>query len=963
LHSEILVGLLAPLVAGTDEMHQRPQPADLTSGPGFLRSGGEMRERIRAHDWAPSSLGPPAGWPPPLKTVLGIMLSANQPMFVAWGPARILIYNDAYIDILGGNHPSALGRPFFEVWPELFDRVGPIMDRAFVGEPTFMDDIELVLHRHGYPEEAHFSFVYAPMQNDDGEVDGVFCACSETTRQVLAKREQRETETRNRQILDSAIDYAVIATDLNGRVTRWNEGAHRILGWTESEMLGQTISRIFTPEDRASDERSYEARFTAEAGAGNHERWHVRKDGQRFWASGEVSPLRNEAGDIVGFVKVLRDHTDQRRAESRLRESEARFRSLAEATPGFIWTADAEGASTYASPRWYSYSGTRPGQAEGDGWLRSVHPEDRERTQELWSASVASGDLFETELRLCAADGSYHWWLVRALPIRDESGAISAWAGVCTDITAIVAAREALARLSEELEVQVAERTADRNRAWTLSTDVMVVTQGDSTITAVNPAWTTVLGWAEHELIGRSFFDFVHPDDAACTRGAAALLGEGTTVQSFETRYRHSDGSYRWLSWTGVPGGGFITAVGRDITGEKARAEALAKTEEALRQSQKMEAVGQLTGGLAHDFNNLLTGISGSLELLSARLVQGRLQDAERYITAAQGAAKRAASLTHRLLAFSRRQTLDPRPTDVNRLIADMEELIRRTVGPAVAIEVVGASGLWSTMVDPNQLENALLNLCINARDAMPNGGRITIETANKWLDQRAARERELPPGQYLCLSVSDTGTGMSPEVVRRAFDPFFTTKPIGQGTGLGLSMIYGFVRQSGGQVRISSELGAGTTMSLYLPRHGDGAEPAEDVPSPRAVRRSRQGETVLVIDDEPTVRMLAADVLDELGYSAIEAEDGPEGLKVLESGVRIDLLITDVGLPGGMNGRQVADAGRAIRPGLKVLFITGYAENAIASNGYLDQGMQMMTKPFSMDALAERIKDLLAEP
>ena len=289
-------------------------------------------------------------------------------------------------------------------------------------------------------------------------------------------------------------------------------------------------------------------------------------------------------------------------------------------------------------------------------------------------------------------------------------------------------------------------------------------------------------------------------------------------------------------------------------------AEAIAErkqAEEALRQSQKMEAVGQLTGGIAHDFNNLLTGIIGSLELLQVTAAQGRTTEIDRYVAAAQGASKRAAALTHRLLAFSRRQTLDPKPTDVNRLVIGMEELIRRTVGPQITVEVVTAGGLWSTLIDASQLENALLNLCINARDAMPEGGRITIETANKWLDERAAKDRDLPPGQYLSLCVTDTGTGMTPDVIARAFDPFFTTKPIGQGTGLGLSMVYGFVRQSGGQVRIYSEVGHGTTMCLYLPRHyGDSAETVAAA-APATSAHARSGKTVLVVDDEPSVRML----------------------------------------------------------------------------------------------------------
>jgi signal transduction histidine kinase/CheY-like chemotaxis protein len=386
----------------------------------------------------------------------------------------------------------------------------------------------------------------------------------------------------------------------------------------------------------------------------------------------------------------------------------------------------------------------------------------------------------------------------------------------------------------------------------------------------------------------------------------------------------------------------------------------LRETEEALRQSQKMEAVGQLTGGIAHDFNNLLTGIMGSLELLQVRLNQGRLGEVDRYVTAAQGAAKRAAALTHRLLAFSRRQTLDPKPTDLNRLVNGMEELIRRTVGPQIALEVVTAGGLWSSLIDPSQLESALLNLCINARDAMPSGGRITIETANKWLDDHAARERDLPVGQYISLCVTDTGTGMSADVMEHAFDPFFTTKPLGQGTGLGLSMVYGFVRQSGGQVRIYSELGRGTTMCLYLPRHYSKGDEEPVAPETRRAVRAENGQTILVVDDEPSVRMLIADVLEELGFNVIEAPDGPTGLRELQSKARVDMLITDVGLPGGMNGRQLADAARTTRPALPVLFITGYAENAIIGNDQLAPGMAVLTKPFVVEALANRVLDMV---
>jgi signal transduction histidine kinase/CheY-like chemotaxis protein len=383
--------------------------------------------------------------------------------------------------------------------------------------------------------------------------------------------------------------------------------------------------------------------------------------------------------------------------------------------------------------------------------------------------------------------------------------------------------------------------------------------------------------------------------------------------------------------------------------------------EDSLRQSQKMEAIGQLTGGIAHDFNNLLAGIGGSIELLGTRIKQGRLDTLQRYIEAAAGAVSRAAALTQRLLAFSRQQELAPKAVNINRLVMDMEELIRRTVGPGVALEVVGAGGLWPSIIDPNQLENALLNLCINARDAMPGGGRLTIETANKWLDDRTAKQRDLPPGQYVTVSVTDTGTGMTPEVIAHAFEPFFTTKAIGSGTGLGLSMVFGFARQSGGQVRVYSEVGRGTTMTIYLPRHlGEVVieETGSFVLRPQA---STEGVTVLIVDDEPTVRLLVTEVVEDCGYHAIEAADGHTAVKILKSNVDIDLLITDVGLPGGMSGRQVADSAREARADLKVLFMTGYADNAALGGDLVEAGAPMLTKPFTIEALMDKINCLLA--
>jgi signal transduction histidine kinase/ActR/RegA family two-component response regulator len=624
--------------------------------------------------------------------------------------------------------------------------------------------------------------------------------------------------------------------------------------------------------------------------------------------------------------------------------------------------------------------------------LDNVHPEDRPGLDAAIVEAVARKGGYAHPYRVKRADGKYYWLQATGRVETDKHGQPVSFPGFVIDITERRAAEERL-RISEALTRESVQRVQLALAAgaiigtwnWDLPTDRFTVDEAFAVAFGLDPA------------LGRDGIPLaqivatVHPDDQA---GLAEAIKEAIARggrYAHQYRVKRADGNFYWLEANGrvdhgadgtplsFPGVLIDVEARRAVEAERDRAitqlrslnetleqrvaersSELMEAQDRLRQSQKMEAVGQLTGGLAHDFNNLLAGISGSLELMQARLQQGRINDVERYMAAAQGASKRAAALTHRLLAFSRRQTLDPKPTDVNRLINGMQEMIQRTVGPGIAVEVIGASGLWPACVDVSQLENSLLNLCINARDAMPDGGRITIETTNKWFDRHAAQRYLAPEGQYLCLSVTDTGSGMSPVVIARAFEPFFTTKPIGEGTGLGLSMIYGFAQQSGGQVRIHSTVGLGTTVNVYLPRHyGEVTHEAHSAER-AALPRSEQGETVLVVDDEPTVRMLVTDILEELGYVAIEAGDSAAGLRVLQSNVRIDLLVTDVGLPGGLNGRQMADAARVSRPNLKVLFITGYAENAILGNGYLAADMAVLTKPFLVETMALRIRSMI---
>lgn len=682
-------------------------------------------------------------------------------------------------------------------------------------------------------------------------------------------------------------------------------------------------------------------------------------------------------------------------ARDALARSEERYRALFEAIDdGFCIVEFFDGPHGPLSD--YLHIEANPGYERHTGiqnvvgkTLREIDPVGADGWLETYGGVLRTGAPVRFE-RYFTGAGRY----IDVSAARVEPPSLRQVSVLFRDVTARKAAEAAL-RASEALARQNVERVqlALSSGAiigtwfWDASSDRFTVDEAFAQAFGLDPAFG--LDGLTLAQVTRN----VHPDDRRALRVAIDEALARSGLYAHQYRVRRADGRYYWIEANGrvhqavdgaplnFPGVVLDIDARRAVEEERDRAAAslkalnetleqrvaartaeLMRAEEQLRQAQKMEAVGQLTGGLAHDFNNLLAGVSAALELLNIRMNQGRLADVEKYVGTAQAAVRRAAALTHRLLAFSRRQTLDPKPIDVNALVNGMTDLIQRTVGPGIRVEAVGTIGLWPVLVDPGQLENALLNLCLNARDAMPDGGRITIETANRRLDDGAAQVLGMTAGQYVSLCVTDAGTGMPPEVIAKAFDPFFTTKPIGQGTGLGLSMIYGFAKQSGGQARIYSEVGQGTSVYLYLPRlhaklHDEVAERAA-----AAVEAARAGETILVVDDEPSVRMLVVDVLQDLGYAVIEAADSAAGLKILQSDIGIDLLVSDVGLPGGMNGRQMADAGRETRPDLKVLFVTGYAENSVVGNGSLAPGMHVMTKPFAVDTLAAKVAQLLAE-
>lgn len=606
--------------------------------------------------------------------------------------------------------------------------------------------------------------------------------------------------------------------------------------------------------------------------------------------------------------------------------------------------------------------------------IASIHPDDSARVNKSIEDALQNSETYRCEYRVLHEDGLYRWVEASGKIERDSRGKPVRSPGVLLDIDSRRMAEDERDRLNELLRIFTAAVPG-----------VVYAKDLEGRMLVANRGTAELIGKPPEFFIGKTDLEFLDDQQQArVLMETDRRIMQNNVSEQIEEQVNLPDGSAAtWLS-TKAPlldeNGEVIGLIGSsvDVTARKKAEEAVRElnqtleqrieqavfereqVEDALRHSQKMDAVGQLTGGIAHDFNNLLAGISGSLELITKRLAQGRVGDVDRYVSVAQGAVRRAASLTHRLLAFSRRQNLSPRVTNVNVLIQDMEELIARTVGPEIDIKVVAHDDLWPALIDHAQLESSLLNLCLNARDAMPNGGRIVIETANASIEECTDPDHGIPAGEHLSIRVTDTGMGMSPDTVAKAFEPFFTTKPIGAGTGLGLSMVYGFVRQSGGQIRVESVEGQGTSVVMHLPRHIAENTPRAAEPEITEEPAHHTGETVLIVDDEPSVRMLVAEVITGLGYNCLEAGDAQSGLQILQSDTRIDLLISDIGLPGGMNGREMADAAGDCRPGLPTLFITGYAKTSVLDDCHLRPCTQVLTKPFGLDALAGRVTGLI---
>jgi PAS domain S-box-containing protein len=753
----------------------------------------------------------------------------------------------------------------------------------------------------------------------------------------LAQLARDETETRFRQLADTIEDVFWL-TDANQNYLYLSPAFERIWGRPVQDFYRNPDlwSASIVDEDRSNVLAAWKG---SKYGKFDMEDRIQRPDGTVHWVADRGFPVLDDAGQVLRVAGTARDVTERKHARQSLIESEERFRLLSKASTDAIWDWDLATNSLWWNEGLEAQFGYRRSEFGPtiDAWRSRVHPDDYAKMgPDIDPNAKYQNDKWSSEYRFRRKDGSYAYVLDRSYVIRDSAGKPVRIIGGITDITDRKQAEERLAEQAALLDV---------------SQDAIIVQGLDNRILFWNRSAERIYGWTAAETLGRSAEELLYSSPAdfheavatATKRGHSSAQFEhhrkdGTklTVEGSMTVVRGSDGSPR-----------SILAVNTDIT------ERLGM-EEQLRQSQRLEAVGQLTGGIAHDFNNLLTVILGSTELLVEQLGE---DDKRRGLADnTMAAAQRGAKLTQRLLSFSRRQALDPKTVNVNQLLAGMESLLRRTLSSNISIELVLSKDLGNAMVDPSQLDNAVLNLCLNARDAMKDGGKLTIETADIDLD---GDDADVAPGRYVMIAVTDTGTGIAPEILTRVFDPFFTTKEVGKGTGLGLSMVYGFVTQSEGQVKICSEPGRGTTVTLYLPG-AVGAIAATKEPSESDPAQGGS-ETILMVEDDKLVRSHVENQLRALGYRVIAAIDGSSALIAFRADPKVDLLFTDVIMPGGMSGKQLADALRQIKPDLKVLFTSGYAEKAIVHQGRLDPGVRLLSKPYRRAELARMVRQALS--
>ncbi len=926
-----------------------------------------MGPLMHGHDWAATPLGPMEGWPQDLRATVRLMLRSRQAMFIGWGADVTFLYNDAYLNILGPRHPQALGRPMSEVWPDAWPQVRDLVRRVYDGEPLLQEDLRIPLVRHGAAEDCYFTFSYTPIADEAGRTGGFLCIVAETTSAVERVRTEEEVRRANERLRAEGERLRALFRQAPGFMYVWRGpdhvfemandayfdliGRRDIIGKPAREALPEIVGQgFFELADRvyAAGEpfvgEGMPARIARRPGAPLEERF----------VTFVLQPFRDEQGQIMGLFVQGSDVTGMKRAEEALRESQQRLHIAQDA--GGIGTFELRADGMLAvSPEFCRLwgIGERP-LVRLEELVALIHPDDRPNLNTLRPGQVPTDGLGYVEYRINRPDSGAERWIARRAQAvtggRDGEG--TRILGACYDITDRKCAEDALRALNATLEQRVAERTADRDRMWRLSTDVMLVARFDGTMTAVNPAWTTLLGWDEAELQNADFLKFIHPADRAATVAEVGRLKSGLTTLRFENRYRHKDGSYRWISWTAVPDDRFIHAVGRDVTARKDSEAALRRAEDQLRQAQKMEAIGQLTGGVAHDFNNLLQALSSCLTMIGRRSAEPKLAP---LLEAGMQAVDRGAKLVQQLMGFARRNSLRPEPIDVRDRVLGMAGLLERAMRADIRLETRFAPGLRPIEADPTQFELALINMAVNARDAMPEGGTLSIEAENLTLgpgDASGLNGAGLE-GQFLRLTVADTGTGMAPEVAAKAFDPFFTTKEVGKGSGLGLAQVYGLARQAGGTVWIESRPGEGTRIVLLLratarvPRApAVSADVSADVAGPFIT-----GARVLMVEDDPVVASSVAAALEESGWTVLRAGSADEALPLLAGDEPIDLLFSDVVMPGRLSGIDLSREAAILRPGLPVVLTTGYSEDVART-----EGIAVLSKPYRIDTLLQAL-------
>jgi signal transduction histidine kinase/CheY-like chemotaxis protein/PAS domain-containing protein len=851
---------------------------------------------IAEHDWSGTSLGPVETWPSALRATLALMLACPRPMFLAWGSDLLCFFNDAYRPILGYRVETALGRPFREVWNNIWDEIEPLVTATLAGESRTMTDMPLDLQRQGVPEESWWTFTYSPVFDDAGEIAGLLCITGETTARIVAERERKAADERLQMALSAGNSIGVWDWDIPAdRVTADSRFATLYGIDPDRAAEGAPISEFFAgihPDDLARVQGEV-ASAIERCGSFVSEYRLLNRDGNIRWVSAQGRCIADENGHCVRFPGVSYDITDRMTADLALRAAKAERDFVVELTARQRVTADPETIIRIS--------------AEALGRRLGVHRAGFYRL--LGTTQMRHGGNW--------TDGT----LAPLTGVQPVSGF-----------------------------GQRAER--DRRRGKTL---VFSDSRYDHDGDLIPYAETGVLAGLCVPLMNEGHWQagiYLHhaevrhwsPAEISLVKEVAGMTW--LAVERAEALLRLS----QRVDQQSV-------ALAEANTEIRAEADRRAAAESQLRQLQKMESLGKLTGGIAHDFNNMLAIVMGGLNLAQRRLARGE-SEVGKYLDGAMEGAARAATLTQRLLAFSRQQPLSPEAIDANKLVSGLAELLTRSLGELVQLETILGAGLWRAKADPAELENVIVNLAVNARDAMPDGGKLTVETCNVYVDEDYAREAEIAPGQYVQIAVTDTGTGMPPDVLAKAFDPFFTTKEVGKGTGLGLSQVFSFARQSGGHVRVYSEVGHGTTFKLYLPRFwGEEVPVARRAPAP--VRHGKVTEIIMVVEDEERVRNNSVETLRELGYIVIHAGSGPEALAMIEAGQDVTLLFTDIVMPG-MTGRQLADRATELLPRLKVVYTTGYTRNAVVHNGVLDPGTNFLPKPFGIDQLAAKIAEVL---